>query len=200
MRSLPEFLVVALLVTLTPGPATATIVRVAARDGRRAALSAIFGNSIGVLLLGGLSAVGVSSLVLASEVAYTVLRVGGAGVLIILGLRSLLRRGPHEDRPTVVRRVAGWRSGLATSVSNPKLAVFFVAVFPQFLRPHADPLPYALAMAAAIVAFDVVWYSTLAVAVHRARSLLQPRFQRRMERFTGAVLVALGLRLAAQAR
>lgn len=200
MRSLPEFLVVALLVTLTPGPATATIVRVAARDGRRAALSAIFGNSIGVLLWGGLSAVGVSSLVLASEVAYTVLRVGGAGVLIILGLRSLLRRGPHEDRPTVVRRVAGWRSGLATSVSNPKLAVFFVAVFPQFLRPHADPLPYTLAMAAAIVAFDVVWYSTLAVAVHRARSLLQPRFQRRMERFTGAVLVALGLRLAAQAR
>ena len=191
---------VALLVTLTPGPATATIVRVAARDGRRAALSAILGNSIGVFMWGCLSAIGVSSLVLASEVAYTVLRVGGAVVLIVLGLRSLLRRGTHERQPIGARRVAGWRSGLATSVSNPKLAVFFVAVFPQFLRPHADPLPYALAMAATIVSFDLVWYSALAFAVNRARSLLRPRFQRAMERFTGAVLVALGIRLVAQAR
>ena len=86
---------VALLVTLTPGPATATIVRVAARDGRRAALSAILGNSIGVFMWGCLSAIGVSSLVLASEVAYTVLRVGGAVVLIVLGLRSLLRLEPQ---------------------------------------------------------------------------------------------------------
>jgi threonine/homoserine/homoserine lactone efflux protein len=200
VRSLPEFVVVALLVTLTPGPATATIVRVAARDGRGAALSAIFGNSIGVLMWGCLSAVGVSSLVLASEVAYTVLRVGGAGVLVVLGLRSLLRRDSPEGRPAGVRRASGWRSGLVTSVSNPKLAVFFVAIFPQFLRPHADPLPYALAMAGTIVAFDLVWYSALAFAVNRARSLLRPRFQRAMERFTGAVLVALGIRLVAQAR
>jgi threonine/homoserine/homoserine lactone efflux protein len=89
---------------------------------------------------------------------------------------------------------------LATSVTNPKLAVFFIALFPQFLRPHANPLLYALAMAATIVAFDVVWYSTLAWAVQRARTLLRPRVQRMMERFTGAVLIGLGVRLVAEAR
>lgn len=67
MRSVPEFFLVALLVTLTPGPATALILRVTARDGRRAAAGAVVGNSMGVLAWGALSAVGVSSLILASE-------------------------------------------------------------------------------------------------------------------------------------
>jgi threonine/homoserine/homoserine lactone efflux protein len=201
VRSVPEFLLVALLVTLTPGPATATIIRVAARDGRGAALSAIVGNSIGVLLWGCLSAVGVASLVTASEVAYTVLRLGGASVLIVIGARSLLvHREADGTQRRAARRTSGWRSGLATSVTNPKLAVFFIALFPQFLRPHANPLLYALVMAATIVAFDLVWYSTLAWAVHRARRLLQPRVQRAMERFTGAVLIGLGVRLVAEAR
>ena len=86
MRSTVEFLLVALVVTLTPGPATMTIVRVVARDGRGAAFRAIAGNSAGVLAWGLLSAVGVSSLILASELAYDVLRIGGASVLVALGL------------------------------------------------------------------------------------------------------------------
>lgn len=88
MRSLPEFLVIALLVTVTPGPGTATVLRVAARDGHAAARRTILGNSADVLTWGLLSAVGVSSLILASQIAYDVLRVGGAAVLVILGARS----------------------------------------------------------------------------------------------------------------
>jgi len=202
MRSIVEFLVIALVVTLTPGPGTATILRVAARDGRRAAMSAIVGNSAGVLLWGILSAVGVSSLILASQIAFDTLRLGGATVLIVIGLRSLLhrRRGdesPDQDTP---RRRAGWRSGLITSASNPKLAVFFVALFPQFLTRGSPVLPYALGMAAVIVVLDVLWYSTLAFAVDRARTVLKPRVQRGMERFTGAVMVGLGVRLATESR
>src|SRR5690349_5964826 len=81
VRSVWEFLAVAVVVTLTPGPATAMILRVAARDGRRAALSATFGNGAGVLTWGLLSAFGVSSLIVASQVAYDVLRFAGACVL-----------------------------------------------------------------------------------------------------------------------
>jgi len=202
VRSLTEFLIVAVVVTLTPGPGTATILRVAARDGRRAALSAIVGNSAGVLVWGILSAVGVSSLILASQIAFDTLRIVGAAVLIVIGLRSLLQRhrgeeSPQEGKP---RRRAGWRSGLVTSVSNPKLAVFFVALFPQFLTRGSPVLPYALGMAAMIVVLDVVWFSTLALAVDRARTMLKPRVQRGMERFTGAVMVGLGLRLATESR
>jgi threonine/homoserine/homoserine lactone efflux protein len=176
MRSVTEFLIIAVVVTLTPGPGTATILRVAARDGRRAAMSAIVGNSAGVLTWGILSALGVSSLILASQIAFDTLRVVGAAVLIVIGLRSLLQRGHATDPEAGVtpRRRAGWRSGLVTSVSNPKLAVFFVALFPQFLTRGSPVLPYALAMAGVIVLLDVLWFSTLAFAVDRARTLLNP--------------------------
>lgn len=201
MRSIPEFLLVALVVTLTPGPATALVLRVAARDGRRAALGTIAGNSAGVLMWGCLSAVGVSSLILASQIAFDVLRFGGALVLIVLGVRSLMHRREQSDEPVEVPRGrVGWRSGLVTAVANPKLAVFFVALFPQFLSPHAAVLPAALAMAATIVAYDLIWFSALAYAVDRVGAVLRPRLSRIMERVTGGVLLALGISIAAEAR
>ena len=165
-------------------------------------MSAIVGNSAGVLIWGILSALGVSSLILASQLAFDTLRIAGAAVLIVIGLRSLLQRGGGTKAGTEAepRRRAGWRSGLVTSVSNPKLAVFFVALFPQFLTRGSPVLPYALAMAGVIVLLDVLWFSTLAFAVDRARTLLKPRVQRSMERFTGAVMVALGVRLATESR
>ena len=201
MRSLTEFLVIAAIVTLTPGPGTATILRVAARDGRGAASAAILGNSAGVLLWGLLSAVGVSSLILASRIAFDALRITGAVVLIVLGLRSLLQRHLADiDLDMAPRPRAGWRSGLVTSVSNPKLAVFFVALFPQFITRGSPVLPYALTMAAVIVVLDVLWFSALAFAVDRARTLLKPGVQRGMQRFAGAVMVGFGLRLATESR
>jgi threonine/homoserine/homoserine lactone efflux protein len=195
-----EFLLVALLVTLTPGPGTAMILRIAARDGRRAALGAVAGNSAGILVWAGLSALGVSSLILASRIAYDVLRIGGATVLVVLGLRSLLRRHRDEVRKAPRRGLVGWRLGLVTSLSNPKVAVFFVALLPQFLSPGTAVLPAALAMAAVIVALDVVWFSTLAYLVERAGKALRPRIRTLLERFTGTVLVGLGVRLAVESR
>jgi threonine/homoserine/homoserine lactone efflux protein len=203
--SWPSFLVVAVVVSLTPGPATATIIRMSARSGRRTALAATAGNSVGVLLWAVLSAVGVSSLILASKVAYDVLKVGGAIVLVTLGIRSLLhsrRTGaPAADEPPGVTArtvAAGWRAGVLTGIANPKLAVFFVALFPQFLDPSDPVLPYALVMALIVVAVDVVWFSVLAFAVDRAGSVLRPRLNAWLERVAGGVMVALGLRLAVE--
>jgi threonine/homoserine/homoserine lactone efflux protein len=127
-----------------------------------------------------------------------VLRVGGAVVLVVLGVRSLLHRGTDEAH--VPKGRAGLRSGLATGIANPKLAVFFIALFPQFLSPGAAVLPAALAMAAVILMFDVVYFSTLAFAVDRAGAFLRPRMRRAMERVTGGVMIGLGVRLAAEVR
>lgn len=211
MHSPLSFLLVAVVVSLTPGPATATIIRTSARFGRRPALAAIAGNSVGVLLWGVLSAVGVSSLILASTIAYDALKIGGAAVLVVLGLRSVLhaRRtsmspahpvefeaGLGAGQPRSAR--AGFRAGALTGIANPKLAVFFIALFPQFLSRSAPVLPFALLMAVVVVAVDVVWFSTLAIAVDRARSVLRPRVHAWLERCSGAVMLALGLRLAVE--
>jgi threonine/homoserine/homoserine lactone efflux protein len=199
MHSVWEFLLVALVVTLTPGPATALVLRVAARDGRAAALGTVAGNSVGVLMWATLSALGVSSLILASQVAYDVLRLTGAAVLVVLGLRSLLRR--HSDAPvTAPPRLTGWKIGLITSGANPKLAVFFIALFPQFLSPGSAVLPAALAMGAVIVLYDVIWFSLLAWGVDRVGRVFRPRIRRALERTTGGVMIALGLSVAAESR
>jgi threonine/homoserine/homoserine lactone efflux protein len=207
MRSMWEFLLVAMLLTLTPGPATALVLRTAARSGKRAALGAVAGNSLAVMTWASLSALGISSLILASQVAYDVLRIGGAVFLIVLGVRSWLRHpeeievsesGETGLRPQPTR--VGLRTGLMAGAANPKLAIFFVALFPQFLSPHAAVLPAALAMGATVVTFDVLWLGTLAWTVERAGLLLRPRLRRRLERSSGAVMVGLGLRLAAEAR
>jgi threonine/homoserine/homoserine lactone efflux protein len=142
-----------------------------------------------------LSIAGISALVAASEVAFLTLKAVGAGVLVWLGIQSLRRAGaPLELEP---RRGRAFRDGLVTSLANPKLAVFFIALFPQFLGERGAVLPAALAMAAMIVCFDFLWYSTLAVLASRAKAgFMQSRVGRWAERTTGAVLIALGVRVA----
>jgi threonine/homoserine/homoserine lactone efflux protein len=83
-------------------------------------------------------------------------------------------------------------------VSNPKLAAFFVALLPQFLRPGV--LPIALAVAATIVLFDLIWFSTLAFTFDHARRILGPRLQHRLERISGAVMAGFGFNLASETR
>ena len=196
LRALVAFAPVAALLTVTPGAATALVVRSAATGGRRRALATTVGNSLGVLAWGCFAAMGVAAVVATSAEAFTAIKLVGAVVLVVLGLQSL--RGHREDpaRPAPARG-APLRDGLVTSLANPKLAVFFVALFPQFLPDGAPVLPSALLMAAMVVSFDLVWYSALAYLVARARrAFVDGPWLARAQRFTGAVLVGLGVRLA----
>ena len=199
MHSPAAFLGIAVVVTLTPGPATATIVRSALRGGRRSALATTLGNSVGVLFWGAASALGVSALIAASEAAFVTLKVAGAIVLVWLGVQSFRRhrRGAPAERVTT----HAFRDGVVTSLANPKLAVFFVALFPQFLARGHSNVATGLAMACLIVSLDLVWYSTLALAVTRVRRFfLDGPWDARLERLTGGLMVGLGLRLALESR
>jgi threonine/homoserine/homoserine lactone efflux protein len=201
LRALVAFAPVAVLLTVTPGAATALVVRSAVRGGRRRALATTIGNSLGVLAWGCFAAIGIAAVVATSAEAFTAVKLAGAVVLVVLGLQSL--RGHRERaRPgSGPAPGAPLRDGLVTSLANPKLAVFFVALFPQFVPAGAPVLPSALLMAAMIVAFDLVWYSTLAYLVARARrAFVDGPWLARVERLTGAVLVALGVRLAFERR
>jgi threonine/homoserine/homoserine lactone efflux protein len=200
LRALVAFAPVAALLTVTPGAATALVVRSAATGGRRQALATTVGNSLGVLAWGCFAAMGVAAVVATSAEAFTAIKLVGAVVLVVLGLQSL--RGHREDpaRPAPGRG-APLRDGLVTSLANPKLAVFFVALFPQFVPDGAPVLPSALLMAAMVVGFDLVWYSALAYLVARARrAFVDGPWLARAQRFTGAVLVGLGVRLAFERR
>jgi threonine/homoserine/homoserine lactone efflux protein len=198
LSTLLAFLPVAAVLTLTPGVATALVVRSAVRGGRREALLVTVGNSLGILAWAVFAAVGVAALVAASASLFTTIKLIGALVLIVLGLQGLL--GRKADAPPPPPGTA-MRTGLVTSLANPKLAVFFVALFPQFVDDRAAVLPTTLLMAALIVTFDFAWYSGLAVLVSRAkREVMRTRVARWVERTTGAVLIALGARVALEQR
>jgi threonine/homoserine/homoserine lactone efflux protein len=192
------FVPIAALLSVAPGPGTAMVVRSSLRDGWRAGVLTVAGNEVGVVVWALLSVLGVSALVAASEVAFVALKLIGAAALIWLGVRSLRGSPPAE---LVERRGGAFRAGVVTSIANPKLAVFFVALFPQFVDPGASVLPTTLLMATLIVIFDFAWYTSLAVMVSRAKtSVMRSRLGRWMERATGAVLVALGARVAIEQR
>src|SRR3954468_8129659 len=129
--TLVSFAGIAVLVSVTPGPATALVVRSAALRGRREAMLTTLGNSTGIVLWALASVLGISALVAASETAFVGLKVVGAVVLVVLGVQAL--RGGRRSQVAGRGGGAPYRDGLITSFANPKLAVFFVALFPQFV-------------------------------------------------------------------
>jgi threonine/homoserine/homoserine lactone efflux protein len=139
----------------------------------------------------------------ASEAAFAVLKFTGAIVLVYLGVQAWRRARAGLPAPTAPEHHARshYREGLLTSFANPKLAVFFIALFPQFVPKGQAVLPATLLMAAIIVTFDLVWFTILAVLVSRARvAFVQRGWARRLDAISGTVLVALGIRLAAEPR
>jgi threonine/homoserine/homoserine lactone efflux protein len=201
VTTLVTFIPVAAALTVTPGVATALVIRSALRGGNRAAFATTLGNSAGVMAWALSAAVGVAAIVAASVTAFTVVKIAGAIVLLAMGLHAVLSRHEISASAPPPQHRSAFRDGLVTSVANPKLAVFFVALFPQFVPEDQAVLPLAVAMALIIVALDIVWYSTLAWLVARARTAFtEGPWLRRTQRLTGCVLIGLGARLALERR
>jgi len=142
--------------------------------------------------------------VAASAVMFTAIKLVGAAALIALGIRALLR--PSQD-PTLTRTATSggshrpaFRDGVVTAIANPKLAAFYVALFPQFVPRGSSIFLASVFMGALLVLLDLAWYSALAALVARAASSFLQRWLRRAERLCGAVLVGLGIRLALEQR
>lgn len=200
--ALLSFLPVALLLVITPGPSTALVVHSAARGGRWYALVAAAGNASGLVVWAVASMLGVSALVAASEAAYAALKLSGAVVLVLLGVQALRRaiRGEPAERDAVrtLRSRVAYRDGLLTSLSNPKIAVFYIVLLPQFVPADAPVLGMTLLLAAVQIALALLWHLLLATIVGKARRALAARAGRWIQSVTGTVLVGLGLRLAAE--
>ena len=198
LHALLAFAPVAALLTLTPGVSMALVVRSAATSGRRAAFAVTLGNSVAILAWAVLAAVGVAAVVAASAEAYAVVKLAGAVVLIVLGLQALFHRSEERELPTTR---GNFRDGLVTGISNPKLGVFFAALFPQFVPDGVALLPAALAMAAILIACDLTAYSLLAwLVAHARRAFVEGGWADRVERLTGVVLIGLGVRVALEKR
>ena len=193
---MPAFLAVALVVIVTPGQDTALTVRNALAGGLRAGVRTATGVVCGQMVWALAASAGVAALLVASEPAFVALKLAGAAYLIYLGGEALLAavRGRVDVGPGA--RAAGGRElrqGLLSNLGNPKMAVFFSSLLPQF----GDSFPALLGLGLLFCALTLTWLCAYALAVARAGGVLRhPRIRRTIDGLTGTALVALGLRLA----
>ncbi|MBV9818754.1 MAG: LysE family translocator [Solirubrobacterales bacterium] len=203
------FLGVAAVVIVAPGPDTAVVTKNGLLHGRRLGLATAFGVNCGLLVWTVATASGLAALVRASEVAFTVLKFVGAAYLIWLGIQALRARrtataapggaGGGATRPISAGR--GFRQGLASNLSNPKIALMFTSLLPQFVSPGTPVLRPFLVLGGVFVAMTLLWLCGYAVVAARAARLLQrPRVARAIDGVTGVVLIGFGLRLATERR
>jgi threonine/homoserine/homoserine lactone efflux protein len=202
-----QFLAVAVIVIVTPGPDTALTIRNTLLGDRRAGIFTALGVVTGQAIWAVATAIGISALLVASEPAFMAVKLLGAAYLIFLGAQALLaavRRRPRVgiDGPRRhVRAAIAYRQGLISNLGNPKMAAFFPALLPQFAPGGGASFPALLALGLLFGSLTLVWLTSYAVAVAKAGDFLRrPSIRRIFEAVTGAVLVALGVRLATERR
>lgn len=190
------FALVALVLSVTPGPDMALVLRNTLRGGRAAGFRTVAGIALGLVGWATASAVGVAAILSASATVFTALKLAGAAYLVYLGVQALLALRRGETHAAAPRRAGSpFRQGLVTNLLNPKLAVLFTTLLPQFVS-EGDPAAKPVLLALLFIAIGLTWLVTYTLAVGAiARSR---RFRRGMEALTGAVLIALGLRLAVE--
>ncbi|MFC3894588.1 LysE family translocator [Lentzea rhizosphaerae] len=198
--ALLSFTLVALLTVLTPGLDTVMVLRTALLSGKRAALGVVLGITLGCLVWAVASLAGLTALLQASELAYNVVRWLGAGYLIYLGAKALWNSRKSvslEDSRPVPGAGASLRVGLMTNLLNPKVGVFYLSLLPQFMP--AGHTGWGAALVAIHLCLGLVWLPILVAVAGRARAFLL-RQRVLLDRLTASVFVALGLKLAFEAR
>ncbi len=207
MNQITAFLAISLLVIVTPGQDTALTIRNTMLGGRRAGVFTALGVFAGQLFWTLAAIAGVAALLQASEPAFVTLKVAGAAYLVYLGLQALwssVRGSSASDveapAETLAYRQAPWvasRQGLLSNLGNPKMAVFFTSMLPQFGSSFLVVLPLGLAFCS----LTLCWLTCYAIVVATAGKIVRrPQVRRLLDGLTGTLLVVFGLRLAGEER
>jgi threonine/homoserine/homoserine lactone efflux protein len=203
------FLAISALLIVAPGPDMVLVARNTLRDGRRSGIATGVGVALGLVVWTAAASVGLAALLRASEPAFIALKIVGSLYLVYLGVRSLLealRRtalaGARQGNGHAGRTSrAPLRQGLISNLGNPKIAVFFTSFLPQFVPARHPPFFALLVLGLLFAALTLAWLTGYSALVARAGDLLRRSgIRRALDGFTGAVLIALGGRLALEHR
>lgn len=202
---LVPFLLVVAVLTVTPGPDMVLVLRNGARGGTRLAWYTGLGCCTGITVHASAAVLGLSALLAASPVAFTLVKQLGAGYLVWLGLSALWHsrprrqalREPSSPAATAISLLQAYHQGLLTNLLNPKIALLFLSLLPQFVAPSEPRIATSAMLAAVFLGIAVVWWRLFSLAVGGlGRLLTRPSVSRTLDRVTGLVLVGLGVRVA----
>lgn len=206
MSNVIAFVGVVGVIVILPGPDMALVLQNGLARGRRAAIETALGINAGLLVWALAAALGIAALLHASAPAFTLLKVAGAAYLVWLGLRALThtwRGTPADPLEQTSRRpkASPFRQGLLTNLLNPKIALVFTTLIPQFVDPGEPAVAQTLLLAAIFICMGLVWLTSYALLVAKIGALLKRSVVRRvLNAVTGTVLTVLGVRLAFERR
>ncbi|ALG08461.1 LysE family translocator [Kibdelosporangium phytohabitans] len=203
-ETLLAFAGIVVVAYVVPGPDWMVVLRNSAR-GRRFGFLAAAGVQCGLCVHMAAAALGVSAAMLHSPVAFTVLKFAGAAYLIFLGIQAILqsRRRYGDNRPDQqpdpgTRPARLFWQAFLSNVLNPKAALFFVSILPQFLDPSAPAASQVLLLGTLDIAVGVLWWALFVLLTARLSTLMRRSGPRRtLDRVTGTALVGLGVTLVA---
>jgi len=201
-----SFLFAITILTLTPGFDTALVLRTAIAQGWQRALATALGVTLGCLLWGIAVGLGLGALLMASEIAYNLLKWLGAAWLCYLGIRLLVtprQQSPAVGQPAVRQQgyLACFSRGLMGNLLNPKVGVFYVTFLPQFIPAGASVPLWCSLMALAHMLLGLVWNAVLIGGSHFfAGHLQKPAVLKVMDRLTGCVFIGFAAKLALSRR
>jgi threonine/homoserine/homoserine lactone efflux protein len=200
MGDVVAFAAVAALIVVVPGPDMALVLRNGVTYGRRAAVATALGINAGLLVWAVAAALGIAALLHASGTAFTLLKLAGAAYLVWLGMRALVDawRGTTPSRESAPRRTTSpFRQGLLSNVFNPKIALVYTTLIPQFVDRGGSEIAQTFLLAGVFIAMGLVWLIGYALLVAQAGALLRRSSVRRaVNAVAGTMLTALGIRLA----
>ena len=195
-HTLLAFSALAFLVVVVPGPSNLFIAARGMQSGARTAIAGAAGCATGAYVYVIATAVGLAALLASSQLVFAAIHYAGAAYLIWLGIAALRSRGHEAPRAGGAR--TPWRSyrqGVLVELGNPKVALFFLALFPQFIHPDAGPAAIqVLTLGTIFVCFGFLSDSLYAVGSGRLGSFVRrrPKAYRRQQRATGLVYLGLG--------
>ncbi|MEI2735661.1 MAG: LysE family translocator [Rhodoblastus sp.] len=204
--SLVAFIAAATILTITPGVDTAMVLRSSATRGPAAGAAAGLGICVGLLVWGGGAALGLTALLHSSPKIFSALQWAGAAYLLMLGVKLIAKPGAtpgSADQPTPnandekTGNLDILRRGFLTNILNPKIGIFYASFLPQFIPHGANASTFSFLLAVIHVLITSIWFATLiALTVPLAGLLRKPAVARGLDRLTGCVFVAFGVRLA----
>lgn len=205
-HSLWAFLGVSIVVIAIPGPDTALTIRNSLGGGRVGGIATALGVVAGQLVWEIGAAVGLTAILLASERVFHFIKLAGALYLIVLGAQSLIaairsraRRSTGRERESraSARPRRAFHQGLLSNLGNPKMAVFFASIFPQFAPRGHETFGALMSLGVLFSSLTLVWLTLYAIAISRAAGFFRrPGVERAIEGASGAALIGVGARLA----
>lgn len=196
------FIATASLLVITPGQDTFFILGRSLSGGRAEGIAAALGITVGSVIHTLAAALGLSALLATSPYAFMVVKFAGAAYLIYIGVRALLTRAHAPGDPAAAGADGRWsafRQGVLSNVLNPKVALFFLALMPQFIESGSTHKVGAfLLLGFTFMALGVAWCLVLAMAAAELRGALlrRPSMTHVLNKVAGAMFIALGLKLA----